>query len=58
MNESGINLSTDMAVSMAKNFLRDMAQPMDEGLGSSIWNEAEVHRRQKLELQSDDMQID
>jgi DNA excision repair protein ERCC-2 len=60
MQESGLNLSTDMAVSIAKNFLRNMAQPLEaDPLGVSIWNEAEVLRRQKERIETENqMQID
>lgn len=40
INEGAINLSTDMAVSMSKLFLRQIAQPDDAGgLGISLWDE-------------------
>ncbi|KAL2914057.1 TFIIH/NER complex ATP-dependent 5'-3' DNA helicase subunit [Polyrhizophydium stewartii] len=46
ITEAGINLSTDMAVSMAKKFLRTMAQPLEGNqLGVSLWDAAEVRRR-------------
>lgn len=48
MQDSALNLSTDMAVSMAKNFLRNMAQPLEsDPLGVSIWNEAHVSLMQR-----------
>jgi DNA excision repair protein ERCC-2 len=53
MNESALNLSTDMAISLAKDFLRNMAQPLDKDpMGVSIWNESEVLKRQKEENDS------
>eukprot|EP00842_Homolaphlyctis_polyrhiza_P000296 jgi/Hompol1/1267/HPOL_000643-RA len=46
MTDAGLNLSTDMAVSMAKKFLRTMAQPLEGNqLGVSLWDAAEVNRR-------------
>lgn len=40
---SDMNLSTDMAVGLAKNFLRNMAQPFEGSqLGISLWSEKEI----------------
>jgi DNA excision repair protein ERCC-2 len=53
MNDASVNLSTDMAVSMAKKFLKGMAQPLEESqLGVSLWDEKQA-RLQSIE--SDDM---
>ena len=51
--EECVNLSTDMAISLAKSFLKNMAQPLDKDpMGVSVWNESEILRRQALEAQS------
>ncbi|OAJ41484.1 hypothetical protein BDEG_25069 [Batrachochytrium dendrobatidis JEL423] len=49
MTEAGMNLSTDMAVSMAKKFLRTMAQPLEgNSMGVSLWDAKEVTRRERV----------
>ncbi|KAJ3300749.1 DNA-dependent ATPase of the nucleotide excision repair factor 4 complex [Borealophlyctis nickersoniae] len=46
-NEGCMNLSTDMSVSMAKKFLRSMAQPFEHTqLGVSLWDEKEIEKRE------------
>jgi DNA excision repair protein ERCC-2 len=46
MSEAGVNLSTDMAVSMAKKFLKHMAQPLEPDVnGVSLWSEDELEKR-------------
>lgn len=50
MLDSETNLSTDMAVSTAKKFLRTLAQPMEEVEGVSTWSLEELKRRQKEQL--------
>ena len=53
MNEAGNNLSTDMAVSMAKNFFKTMGQPAgDTPLGISLWNEEQVNRLNPIPMSS------
>jgi DNA excision repair protein ERCC-2 len=47
MNEACMNCSTDMAVAMAKKFLRTMAQPGPSGDGISIWNNSDIEERQR-----------
>ncbi|KAJ3217138.1 DNA-dependent ATPase of the nucleotide excision repair factor 4 complex [Clydaea vesicula] len=43
VTEAAINLSTDMAVTMAKKFLKSMAQPFEHSqLGISLWDTAMV----------------
>ncbi|TPX69126.1 hypothetical protein SpCBS45565_g02654 [Spizellomyces sp. 'palustris'] len=50
MTESCLNLSTDMAVAMAKKFLRTMAQPFEHNqLGVSLWDAEELRKRQEKE---------
>lgn len=46
--ESHVNLSTDMAVQLAKQFFRQMAQPQNQQdqLGLSLWSEKEVISRE------------
>ncbi|KAJ3341825.1 DNA-dependent ATPase of the nucleotide excision repair factor 4 complex [Gonapodya sp. JEL0774] len=46
--EATVNLSTDMAVQMAKKFLRGMSQPMEQSqVGVSLWTVEMVERREK-----------
>jgi len=47
MTPAHLNLSTDMGVSLAKNFLREMAQPFsrEEQLGKSLWNKEQVEKQ-------------
>jgi len=47
MNEACMNCSTDMAVAMAKKFLRTIAQPGPSGDGVSIWSLRDVEERQR-----------
>lgn len=42
MAESNTNLSTDMAVSMGKRFFKMMAQPQEDIIGLSLWDEKQV----------------
>lgn len=52
-SDSCLNLSTDMALSMSKKFLKTMAQPFDSGtVGVSLWDAKEIRRRQELEKQN------
>lgn len=46
--ESNVNLSTDMAIQLAKQFFRHMAQPQSQQdqLGFSLWTETEVAKRE------------
>ena len=41
-------MSTDMAIGMAKSFLRSMAQPFDQAsqVGHALWTIEDVERRQ------------
>lgn len=47
MNEACMNCSTDMAVAMAKKFLRTIAQPGPSGDGVSIWSIKDIDERQR-----------
>ncbi len=47
MNEACMNCSTDMAVAMAKKFLRTIAQPGPSGDGVSIWSNRDIEERQR-----------
>lgn len=49
VSEGASNLSTDMAIQMAKKFLRSMAQPFDpmSQLGISLWNKSMVEDMEK-----------
>ena len=53
--ETHVNLSTDMAIQLAKQFFRQMAQPQsqEDQLGFSLWTENEVVSRelQRKELE-------
>ncbi len=50
MSESCMNLSTDMAITISKKFLRAMAQPFEHSqLGVSLWNEGMVNAVAKKE---------
>ena len=42
MNEACMNCSTDMAVAMAKKFLRTIAQPGPDGAGVSMWSNEDI----------------
>jgi len=46
--EATLNLSTDQAVQLAKNFLRQMAQPFSQAdqIGHSLWTLDDVLKRQ------------
>ncbi|KNE67703.1 DNA repair helicase (rad3) [Allomyces macrogynus ATCC 38327] len=46
------NLSTDMAMAVAKKFLRSMAQPFEpaDQLGTSLWTLEDVHKHMRAEL--------
>jgi len=46
---SNINLSTDMAVNIAKKFLKEMAQPYtrEEQLGKSLWSFEHVEKQNR-----------
>ncbi|KAJ3349991.1 hypothetical protein GGF32_005162 [Allomyces javanicus] len=46
------NLSTDMAMAVAKKFLRSMAQPFApaDQLGTSLWTLEDVHKHMRAEL--------
>ena len=47
--ETHVNLSTDMAIQLAKQFFRQMAQPQSQAdqLGFSLWNASEVIKREE-----------
>jgi len=47
MNEACMNCSTDMAVAMAKKFLRTIAQPGPSGEGISYWSNRDIEERQR-----------
>jgi DNA excision repair protein ERCC-2 len=47
MNEACMNCSTDMAVAMAKKFLRTIAQPGPSGDGISVWSNRDIEERQR-----------
>lgn len=47
MNEACMNCSTDMAVAMAKKFLRTIAQPGPSGDGVSMWSVTDIEERQR-----------
>ena len=47
MTEACMNCSTDMAVAMAKKFLRTIAQPGPSGDGVSVWSLRDVEERQR-----------
>lgn len=47
MNEACMNCSSDMAVAMAKKFLRTMAQPGPSGDGISIWSNRDIEETQR-----------
>ncbi|KAI9104517.1 hypothetical protein DFS34DRAFT_603467 [Phlyctochytrium arcticum] len=52
MTEACLNLSTDMALAMAKKFLRTMAQPFEHTqVGVSLWDAEELRKRQEKESQ-------
>lgn len=56
MLESETNLSTDMSVATAKNFLRTMAQPFKarDQEGISTWSLADLERHQEKQRMEDD----
>lgn len=56
MLESETNLSTDMAVATAKNFLRTMAQPFKakDQEGISTWNLADLERHKEKQRAEED----
>ncbi|KAL4806595.1 hypothetical protein BDV18DRAFT_137867 [Aspergillus unguis] len=56
MLESETNLSTDMAVATAKNFLRTMAQPFKakDQEGISTWSLADLEKHRQKQLQEED----
>jgi len=47
ITEASVNVSTDMAVSLTKRFLRTMAQPFEfsEQLGTSVWGKEHIEAR-------------
>jgi DNA excision repair protein ERCC-2 len=48
MTEASTNLSTDMAIGIAKKFLRTMAQPIESNqTGVSLWTIKDIENRQK-----------
>ena len=47
MNEACLNCSTDMAVAMAKKFLRTIAQPGPSGEGTSYWSNRDIEEQQR-----------
>jgi DNA excision repair protein ERCC-2 len=54
MSEGLTNLSTDMAIAVAKKFMRAMGQPFEQSqLGVSLWDSAmvnEVSRKESLSM--------
>jgi DNA excision repair protein ERCC-2 len=53
LSEACQNLSTDMAVSIGKKFLKAMAQPFEHSqLGVSLWDERMVEEVSKKERQT------
>ncbi|KAL3445328.1 hypothetical protein BJX65DRAFT_281530 [Aspergillus insuetus] len=54
--ESETNLSTDMAVATAKNFLRTMAQPFKakDQEGISTWSLADLEKHRQKQMQEED----
>jgi DNA excision repair protein ERCC-2 len=57
MNEGLLNLSTDMAISVSKQFLKTMAQPIEaDTSGISLWSELDLHRHQTKDQL--DMELD
>ncbi|KAJ3086145.1 DNA-dependent ATPase of the nucleotide excision repair factor 4 complex, partial [Quaeritorhiza haematococci] len=55
MTEAGSNLSTDMAVAMARKFLRSMAQPFEHSqLGVSLWDAEMVEEISRKEARQDE----
>jgi len=48
ITEATTNLSTDMAVGIARKFLRSMAQPFESNqLGVSLWSVKDIEKREK-----------
>jgi DNA excision repair protein ERCC-2 len=47
MNEACMNCSTDMAVAMAKKFLRTIAQPGPDGAGVSMWSNQDIRAHEE-----------
>jgi DNA excision repair protein ERCC-2 len=47
MNEACTNCSTDMAVAMAKKFMRTIAQPGPSGDGISTWSNRDIEESQR-----------
>jgi DNA excision repair protein ERCC-2 len=49
MKEAHSNVSSDMALSIAKKFFRNMAQPLDqsEQLGTSLWSGEDLEKMNK-----------
>ena len=47
MREANVNISTDVALSTAKKFLRQMAQPYEitQKVGASLWSLADIDKR-------------
>ncbi|KAI8926822.1 hypothetical protein BC831DRAFT_455121 [Entophlyctis helioformis] len=60
VTEAGVNLSTDMAVTMAKKFLRTMAQPADTNaqLGVSLWDQQSIEKMNQRASGASDMHVD
>lgn len=60
--DADTNLSTDMAISSAKKFLRTLAQPANakDQEGVSVWNlqDLEKFQKQQLQYQGDEMELD
>jgi DNA excision repair protein ERCC-2 len=59
INEGAVNLSTDMAVGMAKLFLRQIAQPDENGgVGISLWDLEMVEKAIEKDFPTESMEID
>ncbi|CAG8453984.1 8489_t:CDS:10 [Funneliformis caledonium] len=47
ITDTATNLSTDMALVIAKKFLRSMAQPFDDQMGVSLWTVEDIDSKQR-----------
>ena len=53
--EAHSNMSTDMAVSLAKKFIRQISQPFDHTqTGISLWTLEDIENRQRKEKEEED----
>lgn len=53
--DANVNLSTDMAIQLAKHFFRQMAQPQSQQdqIGFSLWTEEEVKSREVTRMEEE-----